>query len=173
MRARGTTVAVKPQGETRLRGLPQQREDSGGKLQRMRTLAPSVAIALVVSLLYVWVPGVRERPWTPVRVLGAVLGVSGYLLLSLARWQLGTSFSVQPQAKELVTHGLYSRFRHPMYLFGDMMLCGLILVFEVPWLFVALAGLVVAQALQARREAGVLEQKFGEAYRSYRRRTWF
>jgi protein-S-isoprenylcysteine O-methyltransferase Ste14 len=39
------------------------------------------------------------------------------------------------------------------------------------WLLAAWAGLVVVQALQARREAKVLEQAFGGAYRAYWSRT--
>ena len=46
-------------------------------------------------------------------------------LAQLARTQLGKSFSVTPKAKELVTHGLYSRLRHPMYLFLDLTICGI------------------------------------------------
>jgi protein-S-isoprenylcysteine O-methyltransferase Ste14 len=31
---------------------------------------------------------------------------------------------------------------------------------------------VIAQTIRARREACVLEDKFGDAYREYRKRTW-
>lgn len=139
----------------------------------MRTAIPAIAIAVVVFLLYLFVPGVRERPWSALRLAGAIAAGMGDVLLCLARIQLGTSFSVRPQAKELVTHGLYSRIRNPMYVFVDLTLFGLILVFELPWLFVILGILVVVQIFQARREAAVLQQKFGQAYLDYRRQTWF
>ena len=113
------------------------------------------------------------RPWTWVRIFGAVAAGIGYLLLVLSRLQLGASFSVRPEANELITHGLYSRIRNPMYVFLDFMLLGLILVFELPWLLVALGVLVVFQTVQARREAAVLERKFGQAYLNYRHQSWF
>jgi protein-S-isoprenylcysteine O-methyltransferase Ste14 len=38
--------------------------------------------------------------------------------------------------------------------------------------FVVIAG-VIGQTIRARREARVLEAAFGDAYREYRRKTWF
>jgi protein-S-isoprenylcysteine O-methyltransferase Ste14 len=42
-----------------------------------------------------------------------------------------------------------------------------------PALLIVWAAIVVVQAWQARRETKVLQQAFGEAYREYRRRTWW
>ena len=138
----------------------------------MRVPLPAVVVPLVVVLLYSFVPGVNERPWTAMRIVGAMVAVIAYALVIVARIQLGNSFSLRPQAKELVTHGLYSRIRHPMYVFLDVMLFGLILALELHWLFVLLAGLMVFQAYQAQREAKVLQEEFGQAYLDYRRQTW-
>lgn len=102
-----------------------------------------------------------------------MLAVIAYGFVFAARIQLGKSFSVRPQARELVTHGLYSHFRNPMYVFVDIMLIGLIVALNLHWLFVILPVFVVFQSLQARREAKVLHEKFGQAYLDYRKRTWF
>jgi protein-S-isoprenylcysteine O-methyltransferase Ste14 len=139
----------------------------------MRTPIPAVVVPLIVLLLYAFVPGLRERPWTVMRIAGAIVAVIAYALVIVTRIQLGNSFSVRPQAKELVTHGLYSRIRHPMYVFADVMLFGLILALEMHWLLVILAAFMVFQAYQARREAKVLQEKFGHGYLDYRNQTWF
>jgi protein-S-isoprenylcysteine O-methyltransferase Ste14 len=139
----------------------------------MRLYAPAVVIASVVLLLYLFVPGVKAEPWTASRIAGAFLAVFGYVLVITARVQLGTSFSVRPEARELVTHGLYSRIRNPMYVFLDVLLFGLVLVLRIYWLFLILAGLAISQGLQARREAKLLQEKFGQAYLDYRNQTWF
>ena len=139
----------------------------------MRFYAPAIVIALVVLLLYLFVPGVKEQPWTALRIAGAILAVLGYVLINTARVQLGRSFSVRPEAKELVTHGLYSRIRNPMYVSLDLMVFGLILVLHLHWLLVILAVLVVFQDRQARRESRVLQEKFGQTYLDYRNQTWF
>ena len=43
----------------------------------MRVYAPAIVIALVVLLLYLFVPGVKEQPWTALRIAGAILAVLG------------------------------------------------------------------------------------------------
>jgi len=53
------------------------------------------------------------------------------------------------------------------------MLAGLVLVLHRPVLWLVLLALIVMQTLRARREAQVLEAAFGDAYREYRRKTWF
>jgi len=90
-----------------------------------------------------------------------------------ARLQLGNSFAVTPQAKELVTLGLYSRIRNPIYVFVDVMIFGLILALHLYWLFALFPLLVAMHAFRAHREAKVLQEKFGQAYINYSDQTWF
>ena len=68
----------------------------------MRIPAPAIVVPLVVLLLYLFVPGLKERPWTVLRIAGAILAVVGYSTFVTARLQLGKSFAVTPQAEELV-----------------------------------------------------------------------
>jgi protein-S-isoprenylcysteine O-methyltransferase Ste14 len=138
----------------------------------MRIPIPAILVPLVVLLLYLFVPDVKERPWTAPRIAGAILAVVGYILLFTARIQLGKSFSVTPQAKTLVTRGLYSRIRNPIYLFVDVMWFGLILALHLYWLFVPLLTLLVFHVFRARREGKVLQEAFGRTYLDYRKRTW-
>jgi hypothetical protein len=81
--------------------------------------------------------------------------------------------SIRPKARELVAHGLYSRIRNPIYVFGSRSILCLILVLQKTVLWVGLAAVVAIQTIRARREARVLEEAFGDSYREYRRKTWF
>jgi len=107
------------------------------------------------------------------RYIGTVLAVVGVTLVGVARFQLGKSFAVKAEAHELVTRGLYSKIRNPIYVFGVVMLIGIILVVQKPVLWIVLVIMVIGQVIRARREARVLETAFGDAYREYRRKTWF
>ncbi len=115
----------------------------------------------------------RLGPWPPLRVAGALLCLTAFALVSLARYQLGRAFSVTAQARHLVTTGLYARFRNPIYVFAELFLAGLALVLRSWWPFVILLAALPLQVARARKEADVLEAAFGEEYRRYRNRTWF
>ncbi len=130
--------------------------------------AQFVAMIAWLVLLAVW-PG----PWNLQRVVGGVLLTAGLVLVFIARLQLGMSFSVLPRARKLVTHGLYSKIRNPIYVFGTMAIAGMLLILQRPKYWAGLAVLVLVQVVRARRESGVLEARFGEAYRAYRKQTWF
>ena len=108
------------------------------------------------------------------RIAGICLMIPGLTLWLVAQFQLGDSFSVQPQARHLVTHGIYSRIRNPIYVFSTIFLVGMMLFLGWPELMlVVLSAIVVMQLFRARAEARILEEKFGDEYREYRRKTWF
>jgi protein-S-isoprenylcysteine O-methyltransferase Ste14 len=111
--------------------------------------------------------------WTTPRVIGTAIFAISFPLFLLARWQLGASFSVTPQARSLVTTGLYARIRNPIYLFGGLMVVGMSL-FVSPWgPLVVVTILIPLQVYRAGKEEQVLRQAFGEAYNRYKQRTWF
>jgi protein-S-isoprenylcysteine O-methyltransferase Ste14 len=139
----------------------------------MKVPIPAIVVPLVALLLYLFVPGVREEPWTILRIAGAIVAVCGYVLFVTARLQLGKSFSVSPQAKALVTHGLYSRIRNPIYVCVGVMWLGVIVALCLYWLIVPLVALLVMQVFRSGRESRILEEKFGQAYLDYRKQTWF
>jgi protein-S-isoprenylcysteine O-methyltransferase Ste14 len=112
-------------------------------------------------------------PWNTQTVAGLAIALCGFALWMVARFQLGRSFSVRAQARSLVTRGLYSRFRNPVYLFGEIAYVGL----AVAWgRWIGYFWIVVTSAIQllrAKKEEAVLEQAFGEEYRRYKAGTWF
>lgn len=112
-------------------------------------------------------------PHDAIRAIGLALALIGLGGVVLARYTLGRSFSVRPKATELVTTGIYSHVRNPIYVFAALFLVGLILIIRRPILVLLLLVIVPMQIIRARREAQVLEAKFGDAYRQYRARTWF
>ena len=105
--------------------------------------------------------------------IGAVISVPAFFLWMLARYQIGASFAVRAQAKKLVTHGLYSKIRHPIYVFGGLALFGEFLA--LGWyIWTAVFVLInFSQYLRIKREEQVLAEAFGDDYRAYKARTWF
>jgi protein-S-isoprenylcysteine O-methyltransferase Ste14 len=111
--------------------------------------------------------------WTALRIVGLVLILAGFVFWTIARFQLGASFAVRAEARQLVTHGLYARIRNPVYLFGSWVLAGAMLVFGKPVWLLGFLVLIPLQIWRARKESAVLEAAFGEQYRKYRAGTWF
>src|SRR5258708_19381969 len=91
-------------------------------------------LTLVIALLGLSFLGIHygSKPWTPARIAGVVIGLPSLALLVLARIELGSSFSVRPKAQTLVTHGLYSPIRNPIYVFGRLVSPGVLLSLTTP-----------------------------------------
>ena len=131
-------------------------------------------VTLVVFVLGLTLVGIHSahESWTPLRIAALILGLPSVLLLILARIELGGSFSARPKAQALVTHGLYSRIRNPIYVFGTLTIVALLLYVNRPlWLLILLV-IIPLQIYRARLEGKILEAKFGEEYRQYTARTW-
>jgi len=133
----------------------------------LEILATSCAIFLVFHFG-------GKYPWTPKHIAGAVLLAIGFVGWLTARLQIRRFFAVTAQAQGLVTTGIYSRIRNPIYFFGVVLFAGMALYLTLPWWVLPVMLLVVfMQVWRARNEARVLEAKFGDAYRHYRAKTWF
>jgi len=132
-----------------------------------------LAVQILCTLILLAWLFTQPGPWNGARDLGASFVLLGLALVFTARYQLGRSFSVTPQARTLVTHGLYSKIRNPIYVFSTLVILGVILMLQRPQLWILLVLLIPVQILRARKESAVLESKFGASYHQYRRKTWF
>ena len=110
--------------------------------------------------------------WSAARIFGLCLAVVAFVLWTVALVTLGNSFTVGAQAKQLVTRGLYAKLRNPVYIFGSLFVAGFILLLGRPIYLLIFVAIIPLQIWRARKEARVLEAKFGEEYRAYRKRTW-
>lgn len=140
-----------------------------------RALLALVAVGcMLLPLLHLFTPWLVRfdyaLPW-PVRGLGLALLVGALWVFWCAHRDLGTQFSRTLELKQahvLVTHGVYARVRHPMYL-------GI-------WLFSLAQALLLANAvagpsglaafapmylLRVPREERMLRRAFGEVWTRY------
>ena len=137
-----------------------------GRLGWIDALSYLAYIALAAAAV---VHGPRDALWYAGLGLSALCAVVWFV----ARWQLGPAFSVGAEARQLVTTGLYSRLRHPIYLFGTMAFLFTLLALQgwralFSWIIV-----ILIQVARARREDRVLAEAFGTEYAAYRSGTWF
>ena len=135
----------------------------------LRVWGPLVLGLCAVYTAFTGGPGPRDE----IRMAGLALCTIGFGGVIVARFTLGKSFSVAARARELVTAGIYSRIRNPIYIFGMICFAGFWAMFRIPAMGLLFLVLVPMQVWRGKREARVLEEKFGEEYRQYLARTWF
>ena len=131
-----------------------------------------IGFGLLLGVIAYFFWSYQPNRWTWMQTLGVCMMVAGFPLWLTAHVQLGSSFAISAQARTLVTRGLYAKFRNPIYLFGSLGIAGTFLLSGRPYLLVVFVALIPLQVVRARSEARVLEAKFGDEYRLYRRGTW-
>jgi protein-S-isoprenylcysteine O-methyltransferase Ste14 len=136
----------------------------------MRRLLVWGDVAFYLAVLAV---AVVVAPRTAYWSAGIVLAAIAFPLWVVARVQLGSAFSLRAEARRLVTTGVYSRIRHPVYLFGTAAALGAFLTLQIWPLFWTMLALGGVTLLRIRKEDRVLREAFGREYEEYRRRTWF
>lgn len=100
-----------------------------------------------------------------------LLILMGTIVSTLVILDLGRSLSVMPEARKLVTSGLYRRVRHPLYLAAEVGILGIFLQFR-SWQ--GLLILTVHFYFQIRRmdwEEGILAKAFPD-YVAYKQGTY-
>ena len=130
-------------------------------------------VQIVAVGMLLWVTFSKPGPWDLQREIGTALVIAGICGIATARRQLGRSFAIKAAAHKLVTRGVYSKIRNPIYVFGMVLVAGFVLILHRPLLWLLFLALAVMQTVRAHREAQVLEAAFGDEYREYRRKTWF
>ena len=132
--------------------------------------APCTVAALATRLF-----GVAQLPFDPVWAsrIALVALATGLAIRVAALRALGPLYSVDVSVRpnhQLVTSGLYRTVRHPAY--AGLLLCFLAVgVASWSWIGLPLATVPVTLAFahRIRIEEKALEERFGQAYRDYRR----
>ena len=123
-------------------------------------------IFIFLFVFYLWDGSIHQQ-------VGVILAGVSFILWIISRLQLGTSFSMLPKASRLVTNGIYSKTRHPMYIFSSLCLLGLFVAINSYYLYLLFVALVILQTVRVRKENSILHYKFGEEYEKYHKDTWF
>lgn len=126
---------------------------------------------IVYFSLMIWGAQVSLNLWG---MAGIFLTLLAYIPWIAARYELGNSLTVAPEAKKLVTTGIYSKIQHPMYISQILVLCGFALFLQ-SWIFglVAVLGYGALSIYRGMEEHKVLKNAFGSSYEEYASKTWF
>jgi len=104
------------------------------------------------------------------RTMGALLWIVGSIWAAYSVWYLRSAFSIEPEARCLITSGPYRFARHPLYTGYLAQYVGMWLFFPTLPFGVVLFGWFLLMADRIRHEERVLGDAFPE-YAEYRRRV--
>ncbi len=139
-------------------------------LRKSEGWLPRFAALAGLLMLYALLLSPRAAPQAPWDATALALLVAGHFVCAVTLLQLGRSFSVMPEARKLVTAGLYSRIRHPLYLAEAVATLGVFLQYRSPGAALLVAAQFAVQLWRMREEEKVLEAQFPD-YAAYRART--
>ncbi len=105
-------------------------------------------------------------------VLGVLLSIVATIAWIISRIQLGKNFEVLPVAKSLKTHGIYSKIKHPIYVFSTIAYLGIFIATKDFFIGVMFIFIVFIQIWRARRENKILKKNFSD-YDEYSKEVWF
>lgn len=151
--------------------------ENAGQIYRLAYNAFSVLsfapILLLVRLLPDRVLYVVRLPWLLLFLAGEVLAAAGLLVAVLQTDALGLiglrQLAGGEERSQLTTHGVYRYVRHPMYLFGLLILW--LTPFMTLNLLITYAALSFYVWLGAYFEEKKLAREYGAAYREYKAHT--
>ena len=152
-----------------VRGRP--RATAPGWTARLVAYANSFVVMVFILVVARLQPGwLRPTPEPALRTAGAVLWLAGAILCLWPLWYLRRSFSLEPEARTLVTSGPYRLARHPIYTVYLLINAGILLRHLTLPLAIVLGLWVVLLLIRILYEEGVLAAAFPE-YPEYRRRV--
>jgi len=156
-----------------------QRRSDKVSTQLLQITKDLTAILMVVSAIIAFLcplieASVRENleiKWLPV-VLGAVIMAMGWLVIYFANKAIADNWSPsidKTEDQELITEGIYSIVRHPLYFSGILILIRTNVYFQNQWSWLAALVAFVMTLYRIPREERQLQARFGREYIAYQK----
>lgn len=158
------------------------RAPTKGQIARRQLFSLTVQVIITVAVLSIsfyrryFVHGLRLRPnpfLTPLHITATIFFIPTFVLWIVARYHLAINgcfaiFAIAPP--RLVTTGLYSHFRHPVYLFSTLFTASFCVMIDNVYSLIALVliGLPV-QLYRIRQEERVLRERFRGGWSDWNR----
>jgi protein-S-isoprenylcysteine O-methyltransferase Ste14 len=139
-------------------------------VRKSRGIEPRMSALIGTFLLTVVVVFPRRDLSMLAGLVSALLTLGGNAFAVVVLTQLRESFSIMPEARQLVTTGVYRMVRHPLYLAEEIAVIGIVMQYFSLWTAMILAVQIGFQLRRMRNEEVILAGTFPE-YLVYRART--
>jgi protein-S-isoprenylcysteine O-methyltransferase Ste14 len=137
---------------------------------RARGIEPRVSALLGTLLATTMVLFPRRELSATAGVISTLVILIGNTLAVFVLAQLGRSFSVMAEARQLITSGVYGFVRHPLYLAEEVAALGVYMQFRSTWTTLIMVIQFGFQLRRMRNEEVLLSETFPD-YLLYRKST--
>jgi protein-S-isoprenylcysteine O-methyltransferase Ste14 len=135
---------------------------------RMLIEWPIIIVIGILGELLAW-PRIPVSPYS--NIVGVVIFMGGWIFHQCCHRDHKQAHAQSQEIEGLVTTGVFSRVRHPMYLSLILMYLGLAIAWGVTWMILPALFFMAVTVLIAIKEEEFLLEKFGRQYEEYRRRV--
>ena len=131
---------------------------------RMVIEFPIIVIIGILGEVFSWV----RIPWSPYsNLIGGAILLGGWIFHAYCHRVHKQAHEHSGQIEGLVTTGVFSKMRHPMYVSLIIMYLGLAIAWGVVWMLLASILFSASAVLIAIREEEFLLRRFGRQYEEY------
>jgi protein-S-isoprenylcysteine O-methyltransferase Ste14 len=133
-------------------------------------LEPRISALAGTFMFYGFTMFPRHELASSFEIISTVLILIGSVGAVMTLSQLGRSFSIMAETRQLVTSGPYRFVRHPLYLTEEIAVVGVFIQFASVWTAILLVMQIAFQLRRMQNEETVLVASFPK-YDAYRRST--
>ena len=133
----------------------------------------SISGALTIVSIYFWITFLN---YNFLKIVGIAINIAGLVMWWSARMTLAENWDTgfgRPKIRQLVTHSIYSKICHPIYLGIILTLTGLVLIYPKIWFLMICLLAIIYFFYRMKTESKYLSEKLGEEYQNYKGKTWF
>ena len=135
-------------------------------MSRVAAYSGTLVIVVFMHVARLWKPEWLARTTSPgAASAGVVLWLAGSIVVAVSIWWLRRAFSIEPEARRMITSGPYRFARHPIYSGYGLQYVGLWMNYPSPALAVVLMVWVCLTLARIRFEERVLSTAFPEYVR--------
>jgi len=138
--------------------------------EKARGLEPRISALVGTFLIYGFVLFPRRELSLSLETISTILIMLGSVGAVLSLSQLGRSFSVMAETRQLVTSGPYRFVRHPLYLTEGIAVIGLFVQVASVWTALLVVVQIAFQLRRMHNEETLLTASFSE-YAAYSKNT--
>jgi protein-S-isoprenylcysteine O-methyltransferase Ste14 len=135
---------------------------------RMLIEWPTIIAVGILGTLFGW-PRLPNSPYS--NFIGVAIFAGGWIFHQCCHRDHKQAHEQSREIEVLVTTGVFSRIRHPMYLSLILMYLGLAVAWGIAWMLLPAVFFSAITVLIAIKEEEFLLGKFGRQYEEYRLRV--